>query len=247
MSSDLGHLAAADTHGRTAMLCGETVGHNGLRAWTASTRSKIAFWDGRYRDAINHARRGASYNPPGTVQALLACQEADAWSRLGAIDETQAALRGAEAARESIVGGDEIGGLLSCSIGRQEQYAAAALLRIGSYSEALIQADMALGHLQAQRVRVYGTEAQTSISQAMAYVGLKEPEAVTDTLEPVLGLPPERRLDTVIGRMRDLGSMMAGGPGARGAASIKARATLADWCLDSVPRSLALSPGGDSA
>lgn len=247
MSSDLGHLAAADTHGRTAMLCGETVGHNGLRAWTASTRSKIAFWDGRYRDAINHARRGASYTAPGTADALLACQEADAWSRLGATDETRAALRRAEAARDSITGEDEIGGLLSCSIGRQEQYAAAALLRIGSYSEALTEADSALGHLQEQQLRVYGTEAQTRISQAMAYVGLSEPEAVMDTLEPVLGLPPERRLDTVIGRMRDLGTMMAGGPGARSAASIKARADLTDWCQDSAPRRLALSPGADSA
>jgi hypothetical protein len=93
MSSDLGYLAEADAHGRTAWLCAETICHNDLRAWTASTRSKIAFWDGRFKDAVAWARRGAVVVPTGTVGALLACQEADAWSKLGAADETESALR----------------------------------------------------------------------------------------------------------------------------------------------------------
>jgi tetratricopeptide (TPR) repeat protein len=247
MSSDLGHLAEADTHGRTAWLCAEKAEHNGLRAWTASTRSKVAFWDGRLRDAVNHARRGASCAPGGTVGALLACQEADAWSKLGAAEETQAALRRAEAAREGASGEDEVGGLFSCTVGRQEQYAAGAHLRVGLYADALAEADRALSHLQAQPVRAYGTEAQTSISRAMGHVGLGEPEAVLEVLLPVLQLRPEQRLDTVVGRMRDLTSMMAHSPGARGAASIQARTALADWCQDSAPRRLALSPGGTTA
>jgi transcriptional regulator with XRE-family HTH domain len=46
ISSDLGNLRAADTQGRTAWLCAEMAGHVELRAWVASTRSKVAFWDG---------------------------------------------------------------------------------------------------------------------------------------------------------------------------------------------------------
>jgi tetratricopeptide (TPR) repeat protein len=243
MSSDLGHLADADTHGRTAWLCGEKAEHSGLLAWTASTRSKVAFWDGRLRDAVQHARRGATYAPGGTVLALLASQEADAWSRLGAADETQAALRRAEAARDGAAGEDEIGGLFSCSVGRQEQYAAGAHLRIGCYDAALTEADRALEHLQAQPYRAYGTEAQTVISQAMGLVGLGQPEGLHEVLAPVLELPAERRLDTVVGRMRDLTVMMSQAPGGRGASSMQARAALADWCQDSAPRRLALSPG----
>ncbi|WP_225850641.1 XRE family transcriptional regulator [Streptomyces sp. HPF1205] len=243
MSSDLGHLAEADAHGRTAWLCAETIGHNTLRAWTASTRSKIAFWDGRYKDAVGWARRGAAVEPAGTVGALLACQEADAWSKLGAVDETQNALRRAQAARDSLHGGDEVGGLFSCSLRRQEQYAAASHLRIGAYEEALAEADGALVRLRAQPVRTYGTEAQASISRAMGLVGLGQPDAVLETLLPVLELRPEKRLDTVVARMRDLTGILAQVPGARGAASVRTRTALLDWCQDSAPRRLALSPG----
>ncbi|WP_405589679.1 XRE family transcriptional regulator [Streptomyces sp. NBC_01190] len=244
MSSDLGHLADADTHGRTAWLCGEKAGHLDLLAWTASTRCKIAFWDGRLRDAIQHARRGVAYAAQGTVTALLAAQEADAWSRLGAADETQNALRRAQAARDVTTGGDEVGGLFACSIGRQEQYHSGAHLRIGMYKSALDEADSALAHLQAQEVRAYGTESQTSISRAMAHVGLGQPEAVSEVLAPVIALRPERRLDTVVGRMRDLTSMIAGAPGGRGGAAVRLRAELMEWCQDSAPARLALNPGG---
>lgn len=247
MSSDLGYLADADAHGRTAWLCAETIDHDDLRAWTASTRSKIAFWDGRLKDAVGWARRGAAVAPVGTVGALLACQEADAWSKLGAVEETQSALRRADAARDSAHGDDEVGGLFACSLGRQEQYAAGSHLRIGVYGQALSEAESALAHLQAQPVRAYGTEAQTVISQAMGHVGLGEPEAVLQVLLPVLQLRPEQRMDTIVGRMRDLTGMMAQGPGARGVASVQARAALTEWCQDSAPRRLALSPGTGTA
>ncbi|WNI17065.1 hypothetical protein [Actinacidiphila sp. ITFR-21] len=224
-------------------MCGEKAGHQDLLAWTASTRSKIAIWDGRVRDAVNHARRGASYVTHGTVGALLACQEADAWSKLGATAETEAALRRAESARGAVQGEDVIGGLFACSIGRQEQYHASAHLRIGRYESALAEADSALAHLQAQPQRAYGTEAQTSISQAMGHIGLGRPEAVMEVLAPVIRLQPEQRLDTVIGRMRELTTMMRYAPGARGAAGVRARAELTDWCQDSAPSRLALPSG----
>jgi len=243
MASDLGHLADADAHGRTAWLCGEQAQHSGLLAWTASTRSKIAFWDNRLRDAVQYARRGASYAAQGTVSALLACQEADAWSRLGAADETEAALRRASAARDSLTGEDEIGGLFACSIGRQVQYQAGAHLRVGDFGSALTEAHTALDQLQTQAVRAYGTEAQTSISTAMAHVGLGEPDAVPEALATVLALQPEQRLDTVVGRMRDLTTMMATAPGGRSAAGIAVRTELANWCQDSAPSRLALAPG----
>ncbi|MDJ0345222.1 XRE family transcriptional regulator [Streptomyces sp. H10-C2] len=243
MSSDLGHMPAADTQGRTAWLCAEMAGHDGLRAWVASTRSKVAFWDGRLRDAITHARRGATYQPAGTVGALLACQEADAWSKLGAADETQNALRRAVAARESMSGGDDIGGIFSCPQARQENYAAGAHIRVGLYGDALEETTSALAHLAQQPVRAYGTEAQIHISRAMAHVGGGEAEGAMEALLPVLQLRPEQRLETVVGRMRDLGAMMASGPGSRGAASVAARTLLADWCMDSAPRHLALSSG----
>lgn len=243
ISSDLGDLRAADTQGRTAWLCAEMAGHADLRAWVASTRSKVAFWDGRLRDAINHARRGASYHPLGSVGALLACQEADAWSKLGAADETQAALRRAAAARETLVGSDEIGGIFSCPPARQENYTSGAHLRIGAYRDALTEADSALSYLRAQAIRAYGTEAQIHISRATALIGIDEPDGVMEALAPVLAMPPEQRLDPITRRVQDLGHFMASSRAATGSVAVAARQALEEWCSDSAPRRRVLSPG----
>ncbi|MFE4916662.1 helix-turn-helix domain-containing protein [Streptomyces sp. NPDC056652] len=247
ISSDLGNLRAADTQGRTAWLCAEMAGHSELSAWVASTRSKIAFWDGRLRDAINYARRGTACRPRGSVGALLACQEADAWSKLGAAEETRSALRRAAAAREAIVGSDEIGGLFSCNPARQENYAAAAHLRIGAYHEALREADTALGHLAAHYPRAGGTAAQIHVSRATALTGIGHPDAVMEALAPVLALPPELRFAPITERMRDLGELMAAVPSATSPVPAAARRALNEWCLDSAPRRFALSSGDGTA
>jgi transcriptional regulator with XRE-family HTH domain len=243
MSSDLGHLREADTHGRTGWLCAELAGHDGLRAWISSTRSKIALWDDRLRDAVNHARRGATYSAGGTVGLLLACQEADAWSMLGATEEAQSALVRAVGAREAVSGVDEIGGLFSCPPSRADNYAAAVHLRIGQPGAALQETESALALLAAQPVRAYGTEAQIHISRATAFVGCGEPEAATEAIVPVLAMPPEHRMDPVMRRVRELSACMARSSAAASGATVQARRMLEDWCLDSAPRMLALSPG----
>lgn len=247
MSSDLGNLHAADTQGRTAWLCAETAGHDELRAWVCSTRSKVALWDGRLRDAVNHARRGTLVTAGGTVGALLACQEADAWSLLGASAEAESALNRAVQARGGTAGVDEIGGLFSCPEARQENYAAAVHLRIGQPDAALRETQTALDLLTTQPVRAYGTEAQIHIIQAAALLDCGEPEGVMEALLPVLAMPAERRMGPVTQRMRELASAMARGPAAGASATTAARRTLDDWCSDSAPRLLALSSGDSPA
>ncbi|MFE9886906.1 helix-turn-helix transcriptional regulator [Streptomyces scopuliridis] len=247
MTSDLGNLRAADTHGRTAWLCAENAGHDGLRAWVCSTRSKIALWDGRLRDAVNHARRGSLVNVGGTVGVLLACQEADAWAVLGAADEAEGALSRAARAREAIVGEDDIGGLFSCPQARQENYAAAVHLRIGQPHAALRETQSALSLLATQPVRAYGTEAQIHIGQASALLECGEADGIMPALLPVLAMPAERRMGPVTQRMRELAAAMARGPAARASATTAARRSITEWCADSAPRHLALSSGEGAA
>ncbi|MGW4238639.1 helix-turn-helix domain-containing protein [Streptomyces sp. NPDC004749] len=247
MTSDLGNLRAADTHGRTAWLCAENAGHDALRAWVCSTRSKIAMWDGRLRDAVTHARRGALVNVRGTVGALLACQEADAWSVLGAAEEAERALCRAARARDTLVGEDDIGGLFSCPQARQENYAAAVHLRIGRPQHALREAETALRLLSTQPVRAYGTEAQIHIGQAAALLECGEPDGILPTLRPVLAMPAERRMGPVVQRMRELAATMAHGPAAGAGVTTTVRRAITDWCSDSAARHLALSPGDGGA
>ncbi|MEU6557839.1 XRE family transcriptional regulator [Streptomyces sp. NPDC046915] len=244
MSSDLGQLRDADTQGRTAWLCAELAGHNDLRAWVLSTRSKVAFWDGRLREAITFARRGASFRTMGSVQVLLACQEADAWSDLGAEQEALTALGRAEDACSAATGEDEVGGIFTCHRARQENYAAAVQLRIGRPADALRAADNALALLSTQRVRAYGTEAQIHISQAAARLTTGEAEGALEALMPVLALPPDQRLAPVTKRLNELSSGI--GQPHSGTAAVGLRAAIEEFCVNSVPRN-ALSPGAGSA
>ncbi|WP_328871239.1 XRE family transcriptional regulator [Streptomyces sp. NBC_00287] len=246
MSSDLGQLRDADTQGRTAWLCAELAGHSDLRAWVLSTRSKVAFWDGRLRDAISFARRGATFRTSGTVGVLLACQEADAWSELGAHDEALAALARSEDARDGVSGEDEVGGIFACQPARQQNYAAAVQLRIGHPADALRSADQALCLMSVQRVRAYGTEAQIHISQAAAHLADGEAEGALEALAPVLALPPDHRLAPVTSRLNELSGRI-GRPSAQGTAAVGLRAAIEGFCVDSAPRHLALSPGEGSA
>lgn len=243
MTSDLGVLGDADTQGRTAWLCAELSGHNDLRAWVLSTRSKIAFWDGRLRDAINYARRGATYEPHGTVSILLACQEADAWSQLGAADEAQAAIARAADARARITGADEIGGLFSCPDIRHANYAAAVHLRTGDPRLALAEAQQALA---GEPFHAYGTTAQLHIAEATAHLALREPDGTAEAVRPVLDMPADRRLAPVTARMQELARAMAYSSLAGSRSVVTLQGEIEAFCTESAAKRLALSPG-DSA
>ncbi|MEU1624295.1 helix-turn-helix transcriptional regulator [Streptomyces sp. NPDC020096] len=240
MSSDLGQLREADTQGRTAWLCAELAGHNDLRAWTLSTRSKIAFWDGRLKDAINHARRGASYHPSGTVGVLLACQEADAWSKLGARAEAQEALFRADVAREHSTGRDDIGGLFSCPELRRANYVSAVHLRTGDPARALREVHEALAH---EPFHAYGTAAQMHISEAASHLALRSPDGAAEALRPVLALPPDHRMAPVTTRIQELARMIARSAMADSSAAVALQGEIQDFVIESAPRRVALSSG----
>ncbi|MGW1563985.1 XRE family transcriptional regulator [Streptomyces sp. NPDC002144] len=246
MSSDLGQLRDAETQGRTAWLCAELASHNDLRAWVLSTRSKVAFWDRRLRDAVNFARRGAAYPTTGTVAVLLACQEADAWSELGAQEEALNALARAHDARAAMNGADDIGGIFACQPARQENYAAAVQLRLGHPADALRSADNALALLTVQPVRAYGTEAQIHISEASAHLATGEAEGAIEAITPVLALPPDHRLTPVTRRLGEL-AYGIGRPSGGSSAAIGLRQAIEEFCRDSAPQHLALSPGKASS
>jgi tetratricopeptide (TPR) repeat protein len=242
ISSDLGHMAEAEAQGLTAWLCAELCGDAKLRGWVLAVRSKTAFWDRRLKDAITHARRGASCSPSGSAAVLLACQEADAWSALGAAAEATAALARADKARERQNTEDDIGGLFACDVARQLNYEAAVQVRVHQPDRALRSAENALDLMSRQAVRAYGTLAQTQISRAAAHLAAGEPEGAHEALRPVLALPPERRLATLIERLSDIAAGL--GPH-HGRAHIALRTAIEAWRLDSLPRRLAPSPEGN--
>ncbi|MFI6900340.1 helix-turn-helix transcriptional regulator [Nonomuraea sp. NPDC050394] len=243
ISSDLGQLRDAETQGRAAWLCAELAGHDDLRAWVLSTRSKIAFWSGNKRDAIGYARRGAEYGAQGSVPILLALQEADAWSTLGATREARDALNRAAEARNRMTGIDDIGGLFTCLDFRRSNYNAAVLPRIGDSAAALRESETALADPHPQP---YGTLAQVRISQGFAHLDLDQPDGAVEALRPVLALPPERRLDTVTRRLRELALILARSPLGGSSPGRSLQTEIEAWHLNALPRTLALAPGNDA-
>ncbi len=236
ISSDLGQLHDADTHARTAWVCATMADNTELRAWVLSTRSKIAYWDGRPQMAIQYARHGLAHKPDGTAAILLACQEADAWAELGADAEAQAAMAHANVARDSLTGRDDVGGLLSCPDVRRANYAAGVHLRTGQPRTALHEAQAAL----AQPPHAYGTTAQLHVSTASAYLALGEPDAAIEALQPVLDLPWEHRMAPVTSRLRDLAATTSRAPLADSRSARELRGRITAFCSSAPPP--ALSP-----
>jgi hypothetical protein len=117
---------------------------------------------------------------------------------------------------------------------------------VGAPTQALRSADSALHLLAAQPVRAYGTEAQIHISKAAAHLTTGEAEGAFEALAPVLALPPDHRLAPVTQRLNELTVDLGRGP-ATGFAGVGLRAAIEDFCLDSAPRQLALSPGRGTA
>jgi hypothetical protein len=216
MAGDLGHPAAAESQIRTAWTCTEPAGDQTLRAWVLSTMSKIYLWDQRYEEAASAAARGFEYASQGTAAVLLACQEADAWAEIGASDPAKTALNKAEKARQG-TGQDVVGGLFACNPLRQHNYSGAVQLRIGNPSIAIEHANAALLAANHETTPAYGTVAQVRIWAAAAQLtlaadqqtGSNGVEGAAEFLTPVLALPPEQRLDTVVRRLRSVGRIIA--------------------------------------
>lgn len=202
-SSDLGQTGAAEAYARTGWVLAEQADHNGLRALVLIAQSKNAFWERRYHDAAEYARRGHEYAPATEARVLLACQEADAWQALGDLGRAREAMGRAEAAREVINGRTDPGGIWECGLGRQANYAIGVSLRAGDPAEALALAELAREAYTTER-RPYGTWAQICIGAGIARVMTGEPEAAARELMPIFALPANQRLATVTARLGEV-------------------------------------------
>ncbi|MEU6729315.1 hypothetical protein ABZ917_36905 [Nonomuraea wenchangensis] len=60
-SHDFGNPHAAMTHARTAIVCADNAGHDGLRTWLRVLQSMIAYWSGSPHQAARFAEAGAEY------------------------------------------------------------------------------------------------------------------------------------------------------------------------------------------
>lgn len=208
-SGDLGQPGAADTHAQAGGLFVGTSGSLELQAWVQAARSKTALWSGNYQGAADEATAGLSAAPATGVRVLLAAQVADAWAMAGAQAQARASLDGVAAARDAVVDGDQVGGLLSCTPAREANYLSGIYQCIGVPDQAIATADMALRLSRAQPLRSYATEAQIRLNLVDVFLELGDLSAAAEAIRPVIGLPPQRRLHTLTHRVSRLDQELA--------------------------------------
>lgn len=208
-SHDVGDPRAAMTQARTAFICADNIGHDGLRAWTRGLQSLIAYWAGWAHDAARFAQSGAEFaaRTRGTASVWLAAQEARVLAVLGDGERALAALARADAARDQVHPDelDEFGGILTFPRPRQLYYAADARIWMPG-SERIAEetaAEAINAYTEADPAdRSFSDEAGARADQALARVNLGDLEGAADALAPVLSMPVEERIDGVVRSVR---------------------------------------------
>ena len=207
VAGDLGQLAAAAAHGRAALILADECGHQGARALAFCALSKTAFWDGHLRRAAEFAREGYDCASANSTRALLACQEADATDARTALDALQRAKR----AQEDITRDDDLSGVFACGQVRTANYSIGVHVRNGDLAMAIDAAETAAIWGANEEIG-YGTRGQIQIGAALALIGMNELDGAAERLQVVLDLPPDQRLATLTGRLREVPPALRRGP-----------------------------------
>ncbi|MGH3217923.1 MAG: helix-turn-helix transcriptional regulator [Streptosporangiaceae bacterium] len=204
ISSDIGQPAAAEAHARTGWIMAEQADHDPLRAIVLIARGKNAYWEGRFQDAADLARRGFDCAPPTTARVLLASQLGDACQAAGDIAGALEAQEAARRARDEVTSAGEAGGIWACGRARQANYAMSVHLRAGDPAGALAEADIARQAYEGGEAWAYGTWAQIRIASGIAQLIAGRADGAASELTPILSIPPERRLTTLTTRLGEV-------------------------------------------
>ncbi len=203
-SRDLGATHDAMTQARTGYACADNAGHDGLRASMRGLQSNIAYWSGRWDDALRYAQLSAdaAERSRSTAAVFLASCEARALGALNRMDEAHAAVGRAADARDRVQPDelDVLGGLCSFIRPNQLNYAAEAL-SWGGAPQAGHAERFALESLETYAAYPGGSfrnEATARCALAVARVTRREVDGATEALAPVLTLPAPQRDHTIL-------------------------------------------------
>ncbi|MGW1496836.1 hypothetical protein, partial [Streptomyces sp. NPDC002402] len=221
-SFDLGKYVAAETQARTAFMCGELAGHNGLRAWVRGLQALIAYWDGRPGDAVRLTEAGSGFLPEqGTAHIRLMSIKARAHGQLNQPTDALAALLEAEAMRERVTaGGDLPGGMMAFPIEKQLFYASSTHLWLGGrvhLGDAEAAADEAVSIFEsaAPEQRRLGEMSLARMDLAMARMGRGDLDGAAHQVHAVLEVNARRGTESVRKRLGHFTRNLALHPGAK--------------------------------
>jgi transcriptional regulator with XRE-family HTH domain len=203
---DLGDVNSAREYGTTALLLAQEAGADEAIAW--SVQAKTARWAGGFVAAAEFARRGFEVSGPSATKVELAYREANAIALFGDAVRARGALLRAERASERLHA-DRAGiSVWSFPPGRQAIFSISIALHTGDAQGALRAARAAEARWSSGDPKVPATWAQVRAGAAMAYLMLGSLDGAAAQIAPVLNMPPEMRINTVTGYLKDLDRML---------------------------------------
>lgn len=247
-SFDLGKYNAAETQARTAFMCGELAGHNGLRAWVRGLQALIAYWDGRPGDAVRLVEAGSGFVPEqGTAHIRLMSIKARAHGQLNQPNDALAALLEADNLREQIGVGDDLpGGMMAFPVEKQLFYASSTHLWLGGHqhlgdAEAAADEAVTIFEAAAPSQRRLGEMSLARMDLAMARMGRGDLEGAAQQVHAVLQVNARRGTESVRKRLGHFARNLALHPGATAPTAIGLREALT---THQERHALELPPGG---
>ncbi len=180
-----------------------------LRAIVLIAQGKNAYWEGRFQEAADLARRGLECAPPTTARVLLASQLGDARQADGDIAGALEAQSVVKRARDEVTSEDDAAGIWACGRARQANYAMGVHLRAGNAAAALAEAETAQQAYEAGEPWAYGTWAQIRIGSGIAHLLAGRVDGAASELAPIFSMRPEHRLATLTTRLGEVGMRLA--------------------------------------
>jgi hypothetical protein len=245
-SSDrFGCYDAAANHLRTAWLCADKAGHSELKAWVLGIRSTVDFWLGNYQQAADRASEGRQYVSRGTELVRLGSLEARARGSLGDRNGVQEAVQLAASARETLDDADEARhiGIFAFPIANQVRCAGNAHMWLSdprSIETARHELEEALRLFEAGIPhQSYAHIAVTRVDLTIVDLRLGQLDTAAATMQPVLGLPTDRRLAGVVRRSGELRRQLAAPQYRRASLARELGQAVEGFCASSVTRQLA--------
>ncbi|MCX2968221.1 MULTISPECIES: helix-turn-helix domain-containing protein [Streptomyces] len=246
-SQNLGDEPAAHSQIKTAMICADEAGHDGLRAWGRGTSALIAEWSPQRHLALRLAADAYAYAPAGPGRVRIAAIEARTAARVGDAARATAALERMRAAQEHAEpdnGLTAFGGLLTFPAVKASYYAGGTYALLGDHQRALEHATAAIRQYETglPEDRSYGDEALARLDVVTAHLGLGHVEEAARHLTVVLSLPAEQRISQLGSGLRRVLTALArpavaGMPGAADLldAARRAERALTGSAVPSVP------------
>jgi hypothetical protein len=207
LHGDLGRARTAREYGTAALLLAQEAEADEAIAW--SVQAKTARWTSGFVEAAEFARRGFEVSGSTPTKVELAYREANAIALFGDAPRARKALQQAERTAEALRPDTQGASVWSFPPGRQALFSLSVALHTGDVAGALRAAATAEAGWNAGAPKVLATWAQVRAGAAMAYLMLDSLDGAAVQIAPVLGLPPEMRIETVTGYLRTLDQTLA--------------------------------------